>query len=216
MSTQPAGISAAIDVVVAAVVGRVVEQMRAGDEARRAVGLGEVGERPHRVAHRRRVRLRDRDQLVVGVNRLRGLARLDRDRRQRRDQATRVEDAVDDREHVPVYRNQLEEAAEREQVVEAQGVVALERIPRRFHLEELLEPRRGRGATRRQARARSRSRRSCSRPPRPPGRAPRPAHRSIASRLLSGPWRCMPWVTSFRRSIPTPSCIPNARSSATW
>ena len=46
-------------------------QVRAGDDPGGAVRLGEVGERPHRVADRRRVRLRERDELVVGVDRLR-------------------------------------------------------------------------------------------------------------------------------------------------
>ena len=73
--------------------------MRAGDDARRAVRLGEVGERPHRVADGRDVRLRQRDELVVGVDRLRRLAGQDRDRRQRRHEAARIEHALDDRQH---------------------------------------------------------------------------------------------------------------------
>ena len=57
-----------------AVVGGVVVAVRTGNEAGRAVGLGEVRERPHRVADGRDVRLRDREELVVGVDRLRDLA----------------------------------------------------------------------------------------------------------------------------------------------
>ena len=96
-------------VVGGAVVGAVVGEVRARDEPRRAVGLGEVGERPHRVAHGRRVRLRQRDELVVGVDRLRDLAGEDVDRRQRRDEAARVEHALDDRQHVLVHRHALPE-----------------------------------------------------------------------------------------------------------
>ena len=54
--------------------------MRAGHEARCAIFVGEIAERPHRVADHGDVRLGDRDQLIVGMNRLRLLAALDRDR----------------------------------------------------------------------------------------------------------------------------------------
>src|SRR5207237_1148299 len=51
-------------VVRLAVVGGVVAQVGTGNDARRAVGLGEVGEGPHRVADGGWVRLRDRDELI--------------------------------------------------------------------------------------------------------------------------------------------------------
>ena len=70
--------------------------MGAGDEPGGAVGLGEVGERPHGVAHRRRVGLGQRDDLVVGVDRLRRLARSDGDRGERRHQEPGVEDPLED------------------------------------------------------------------------------------------------------------------------
>ena len=98
-----------------------VGEVRAGDDPGGAVGLGEVGERPHRVAHRRRVRLGDRHELVVGVDRLRGLAGADGDRRQRRDQAAGVEHALDDRQHVGVHRHPCEDVAVHQQVVDAHG-----------------------------------------------------------------------------------------------
>ena len=60
-----------------------------------------------RVADDGRVRLGDRDELVVGVDRLDRLARVDGDRRQRRDQAAGVEHALDDREHGRVHRHLL-------------------------------------------------------------------------------------------------------------
>ena len=117
-------------VVRLAVVGGVVGEMRAGDDARRAVRLGEVGERPHRVAHRRRVRLRDRDELVVGVDRLRGLAGPDVDRRQttRSDSPDRARPRRSAARRV--HGHLLPDVVEREQVVDAQRVEALERVRR--------------------------------------------------------------------------------------
>ena len=54
------------------------------------------------------------------------------DRRQRRDQAARVEHAFDDRQHVLGARERCSQSVvEREQVVDAQRVVALERVRRR-------------------------------------------------------------------------------------
>ena len=85
------------------------------------------------------MRLRQRDELIVGVDRLRGLAGQDRDRRQRRDQAAGIEHAVDDRQHVLVHGDPLVQRAEREQVVDAQRAVPFERVRRRLHVEVLLE-----------------------------------------------------------------------------
>ena len=131
MSTEPFGISAAIESYVGAVVGAVVGEVRAGDEAGRAVRLGEVGERPHRVAHGRRVRLRQRDQLVVGVDRLRvspGRMSIDDSDEMRQPGSSTP---LDDRQHVLVHRHALPDVVVREQVVDAQRLVALERVRRR-------------------------------------------------------------------------------------
>ena len=79
--------------------------MAAGDEPGGAVRLGEVGERPHGVADDRHVRLVQRDELVVGVDRLGALARVDGDGGERGDQAAGVEHALDDRQHVAMDRD---------------------------------------------------------------------------------------------------------------
>ena len=145
-----------------AVVGGVVGEVRAGHEPGRAVRLGEVGERPHRVAHGRRVRLRDRDQLVVGVDRLRGLAGQDRDRRQRRDQAARVEHALDDRQHVLGAPGRARRAR-RTRAGCRRGACGGPRTScGAAATSKNRSSRRGRRRARRRARARSRPRRSCS------------------------------------------------------
>ena len=164
-------------VVLAAVVGGVVVPVGAGDDPRRAVGLGEVGERPHRVADGRDVRLRDRQELVVGVDRLRDLAGQDRDRAQRRDQATRVEHRLDEGQHARVDRHALPDAAEREQVVDPQRPGALEGVAGRLRRRRTPRGRAARPRARRGGRARSRPRRSCSRP------------RRAASCVPRRPWR---------------------------
>ena len=138
-------------VVRRAVVGGVVGEVRAGDDPRRAVLLGEVGERPHRVADGRHVRLVERDELVVGVDRLRGLARDDRDRRQRRHEAARVEDALDDGQHARVHRDRLVQRAEREQVVDPDGARSLERVVGRDDLVGAARAAAGRRRARRRA-----------------------------------------------------------------
>ena len=84
-------------VVAPAEVRRAVCAVAAGHDARGAVRLGEVGERPHRVADDRAVGLVEGDQLVVGVDRLRRLAGADADRGERGDQAAVVEHALHDR-----------------------------------------------------------------------------------------------------------------------
>jgi hypothetical protein len=86
------------------------------------------------------VRLGERDQLVVGVERLRGLVGIDRDRRQRRHQAAAVEHALDDRQHALVHRDHLVDRAAREQVVDPHGARALEQVRRRLRGELALEP----------------------------------------------------------------------------
>jgi hypothetical protein len=114
--------------------------VRAGDQARRSVGIGEVRERPHGVADDRHVRLRQRQQLIVGVDRLRALARVDGDRGQRGHQTAAVEDALDQRQHRCVDRHLLVETPVREEIVDAHGARALEQVLRRLHVEVLLEP----------------------------------------------------------------------------
>src|SRR5262249_40677717 len=69
-------------------------------------------------------------------DRLRGLAGQDVDRRQRRDQTTGIENAVDDGQHVRMYRNTLPDVVVREQVVDAERVVAFERVGRGLHVEK--------------------------------------------------------------------------------
>src|SRR5262245_2659424 len=126
-------------IIVTAEGRRVVAQVRTGDDARRPVGLGEVGERPHGVAHGRDVRLRQREQLIVGMDRLRPLTRVDADRRQRRHQAPRIEHAIDDRQDLLVDGDLLIELSVYEQVVDAHGVRTLEGVSRGLDLEFLLE-----------------------------------------------------------------------------
>ena len=114
--------------------------MRAGNDARRAVLVGEVGQRPHRVADDRHVRLGNRDELIVGMDRLRLLVGADGDRRQRRHQAAGIEHALDDRQDVLVHRDALVELAVDQQVVDAHRAPALEAIGRRRDVELALEP----------------------------------------------------------------------------
>ena len=80
-----------------------------------------------------------RDQLIVGVDRLRRLARADGDRRQRRDEAAAVEHAFDDRQHVGVHGDPLVQVAVHEQVVDPPGVLAFEAVRRRLDAEVVLE-----------------------------------------------------------------------------
>ena len=109
-----------------AVVGGRIGEVATGDDAGGAVGLGEVGERPHRVADRRDVRLAERHELVVGVDRLGRLARPDRDRRERRHQAPPVEDALDDRQDGRVDRHRRPDVTPGQQVVDPDRATTLE------------------------------------------------------------------------------------------
>jgi hypothetical protein len=68
------------------------------------------------------------------------LARVDADGRQRRDEAARVEHALHDRQHVRVDRDLLEPRSVDQQVVDPDGVGALEVVPRRRDGELALEP----------------------------------------------------------------------------
>jgi hypothetical protein len=74
------------------------------------------------------MRLRQGDELVVGVDRLGPLAGEDVDGRERRHQAAGTEHAVDDREHVRVDRDALEALAVDQQVVDAERVGPLEAV----------------------------------------------------------------------------------------
>ena len=116
-------------------VGGVVPQVRAGDEPGGAVGLGEVGQRPHGVEYGGRVGLREGDDLVVGVDRLSALAGTDVDRRERRHQAPGVQDPVDDGQHVGVNGYPLVQGTVHEEVVDAQRLGSLELVGRRLDLE---------------------------------------------------------------------------------
>jgi len=75
------------------------------------------------------------DVLSVGA---RALARVDADRRQKRHQASRIEDALDDREHPLVDGNLLVELPVHEQVVDAHGMRTLEGVARWPDVELLL------------------------------------------------------------------------------
>ena len=81
------------------------------------------------------MRLDDRHELVVGVDRLRRLAGADGDRRERRDEAPVIEDRFDDGQHVRVHRHPLEGRAVHQQVVDANGLRALEVVGRRHDPE---------------------------------------------------------------------------------
>ena len=127
-------------VVGLAVVGRPVGQVAAGDHPGGAVGLGEVGEGPHRVAHDGRVGLGQRDQLVIGVDGLGRLTGIDGDRRQRRHQAAGVEHPLDDGEHGRVHGDRRVPRPAGQQVVDAHGVGAFEAVGRGRGAQLALEP----------------------------------------------------------------------------
>lgn len=71
--------------------------MTAGNDSRRAIGLGEIRDRPHTVADHRVMGSRQSDQLIIGMNRLRRFAMANADRRDRRDEATVIENTFHDR-----------------------------------------------------------------------------------------------------------------------
>ena len=90
--------------------------------------LGEVGDGPHGVADDRHVRSGERDQLVVGVDRLGLLVGPDGDGGERRDQETRVEHRLHHGEHVGVHGDLLEGGAVDEEVVHPHGADPLEEV----------------------------------------------------------------------------------------
>ena len=71
---------------------------------------------------------------------LRHLARSDRDRRERRHEASVVEHPFHDRQDVRVHRDLLVERPVREQVVDPPGRGAFEAVARRADVEGVLEP----------------------------------------------------------------------------
>jgi hypothetical protein len=77
--------------------------------------------------------------VVVGVDGLRGLARTDVDRRQRGDQAARVEHLFYDGQHVRMHRDLLPHLAVLQQVVDAQRVGPFERVGGRRDVEVAFE-----------------------------------------------------------------------------
>ena len=109
-------------------VGGLVAQVAPGHEPGGAVVLGEIGDSPHGVADDRDVGPGQRDELVVGVDRLRLLVGPDGDGRERRDEQTRIEHALDDGQHVGVHGDLLEGWAVYEEVVDPRGVEALEEV----------------------------------------------------------------------------------------
>ena len=85
-----------------------------------------------------------RDELIVGVDRLRLLVGPDSDGREGGDEQARIEHALDDGQHVGVHRDLLEGGAVDEEVVDPRRLDALEEVVRRhdakvvFELEEVL------------------------------------------------------------------------------
>ena len=142
INTDPRGISGAgcLDRGrVCAVVG-VLPSVAAGDDPSGAVGLREVGEGPHGVADRGNVWLGDGLDLVVGVDDLCGLARGERDRGQRRHQALRAEDALDQFEYLWLHGDLLPDLAMGQQVVGTCCAIALEAVVGGRPLQAGLEP----------------------------------------------------------------------------
>ncbi len=83
--------------------------------------------------------LGERDELVIGVDRLGQLVGADGDRRQRRDEQAGIEDCLDDRKDVRVNGDPLVEGSVDQQVVDAGGPTALEEIVGRDDAELSLE-----------------------------------------------------------------------------
>jgi hypothetical protein len=74
---------------------------------------------------------RHRHHEIIGVDRLRALARADVDRSHPREQTAGIEHALDERQHGAVNRHLLEHRILREQVVGAQRGKSLGRVPAR-------------------------------------------------------------------------------------
>ena len=81
----------------------------------------------------------ERDELVVGVDRLGLLVGPDGDGGERRDQEARIEHRLDDGQHVGVHRDLLEGGAVDEQVVDPHGAHALEEVVGRHGAEVVLQ-----------------------------------------------------------------------------
>ena len=113
--------------------------MAAGDDAGGAVLFCEVGDRPHGVADDRDVGTWERDELVVGMDRLCLFVGPDGDGRERGDQEPRIEDAFDDGEHVGVHGDLLEGRPVHEQVVDPRRPQAFEEVLGRNDTEVLFQ-----------------------------------------------------------------------------
>ena len=100
--------------------------VRSGHDARRAVGLGEVVERPHRVDHHFRMWSRKRVDAVVGVQDLRLFAGTDLDPGRRAQLVAGAEHVVEHLQQQRMHGESVEGARLREQRVDAAGPEALE------------------------------------------------------------------------------------------
>jgi hypothetical protein len=90
--------------------------------------LGEIGDRPHCVADDGRVWFWHAYDLIVGVDHLGLFVGTDGDGGQRRDKETRIEDLLDDGEHVRMDRNPLVDRSVDEKIVDPRRPEALEEI----------------------------------------------------------------------------------------
>ena len=87
-------------VILLAVFRRRIEFVAAGNDARGAIVVAKIRQRPDRIHRDRDVRPRQRDQLRVLVNRLRFLAGTEHQRAERRQETFLIQHALDDRQHV--------------------------------------------------------------------------------------------------------------------
>ena len=114
-------------VIFLAVFRRGIEFVAARHDPRRAIVVAKIRQRPDRIDRDRDVRTRQRDQLRVFMDRLRLLAGTEHQRAERRQQAFPVQHALDHRQHVVVQRHFPEHIVIGEQIVDADGLEALER-----------------------------------------------------------------------------------------
>ena len=182
----------------------------------RAVLPGEVGQGPHRVADGRDVRLRQWNDLIVGVDRLRLFTRSDHDRGERADEAAGTEETVDDRQHLRPRRDLLVELPVDEQVVDPVRREPLEAVAPGRDRERWTRAVRGRRAARRTTPSGSRLRRSCTRPAVSVRRAGR-GRRAPWTPRLRGPQLCQADGVTTPHGQPLPDfSIPHRRRSIGW